>query len=79
MRYGTWDIRSPYRAGPLKTVARELTKCNLDLVAVQEVRSDQRRLYWFLWKWNANGYLGTGFIVHRGICKAVKRVQFISD
>jgi hypothetical protein len=34
----TWYIRSLYRIGSLKTVARELGKCKLDLVGVQEVR-----------------------------------------
>jgi len=34
----TWNVRSLSRAGLLKTVASELEKYNLDLVAVQEVR-----------------------------------------
>jgi exonuclease III len=38
MRFGTWNIRSLYRIGSLKTVARELGKHKVDLVAVQEVR-----------------------------------------
>jgi hypothetical protein len=35
---GMWNVRGLYRAGSLKTVANELTKYNLDPVAVQEVR-----------------------------------------
>jgi exonuclease III len=38
MRYGTWNVRSLHRIGPLKTVAREVGKYKLDLVGVQEVR-----------------------------------------
>jgi hypothetical protein len=38
MRFGTWNVRRFYRAGSLKTVARELGKYKLDLVGVQEVR-----------------------------------------
>jgi hypothetical protein len=38
MRFGTWNIRSLYRAGSLKTVSRELARYNLDLVGVQGVR-----------------------------------------
>jgi hypothetical protein len=34
MRFGTWNVRSHYRAGSLKTVARELGKDKLDLVGV---------------------------------------------
>jgi hypothetical protein len=40
MRFGTWNTKSLYRAGPLLTVAEELPKCKLDLVGVQEVRRD---------------------------------------
>jgi hypothetical protein len=37
MRFGTWNVRSLYRVGLLKTVARELRKLKLDLVDIQEV------------------------------------------
>jgi exonuclease III len=38
MRFGTWNVRSLYRAGSLKTLARELGKYKRDLVDVQQVR-----------------------------------------
>jgi exonuclease III len=38
IRFGTWNVRSLYRAGSLKTVSRELARYKLDLVGVQEVR-----------------------------------------
>jgi exonuclease III len=38
MRFGTWNVTSLYRAGSLKTVARELGKYKLDLMGVKEVR-----------------------------------------
>jgi hypothetical protein len=38
MRFGTSNVRSLYRAGSLKTVARELGKYKLDLVGVLDVR-----------------------------------------
>jgi hypothetical protein len=38
--YGTWNIRSLYRAGSVMTVLRELSKCKLDFVAVQDVKWD---------------------------------------
>jgi hypothetical protein len=38
MRFGKQNVRSLYRAGSLKTVARELGKYKLDLVGLQEVR-----------------------------------------
>jgi hypothetical protein len=41
MRFGTWNVRSMYRAGSLKAVAEEISKYKLDLVGVQEVRWDR--------------------------------------
>ena len=38
---GTWNVRSMYKAGSLTAVARELARYKLDLVGVQEVRSDK--------------------------------------
>jgi exonuclease III len=40
MRFGTWNVRSLYRAGSLKTASKELAKYKLDLVKVQEVRRE---------------------------------------
>jgi exonuclease III len=37
-RFGTWNVRSLYRTGSLKTVVRELGKYKLDFVDVQEIR-----------------------------------------
>jgi hypothetical protein len=52
MRFGTWNVRSLYRSGSLKTVSRELAKCKLDLVGVW-VRWDKdgTESYIPLWKW----------------------------
>jgi hypothetical protein len=38
MRFGMWKVRSVYKAGSLRAVAEEISKYNLDLVGVQEVR-----------------------------------------
>jgi hypothetical protein len=85
MRLGLWNIRRLYRAGSLKTVARELARYKLDLVGVQEVRwegggTEPAGEYTFLYgKENENPELGTGFFVHKRIISAVKRVEFVSD
>jgi len=41
-RCGSWNVRSPFRSGSLTAVARELARCKLDSVGVQEVRWDKR-------------------------------------
>jgi hypothetical protein len=41
MRFGTWNVRSKYRAGSLRVVGGEISKYKLDLVGVQEVRWDR--------------------------------------
>jgi Endonuclease/Exonuclease/phosphatase family. len=38
MRFGTWNVRSRYRAGALDLVTSEIEKYRMDLVGVQEVR-----------------------------------------
>jgi exonuclease III len=85
MRLGTWNIRSLYRIGSLKTVARELGKYNVDLVAVEEVRwekggTERGEDYTFFYgQGNGDHRLGTGFFVHKRILSAVRRVEFIGD
>jgi hypothetical protein len=84
MRFGTWYVRSLYRIGSLKTVARELGKYRLDLVGVQ-VRWVKGGAEWaenytfFDGQGNGDHQLGTGFVVHKRIVSAVRRVKFISD
>jgi hypothetical protein len=43
MRFGTWNVRSLYRAGSLKTVLRELARYKLDLVGVKRPLGRPRR------------------------------------
>jgi hypothetical protein len=40
MRFGTWNVRSMYRAGSLGAVAEEISKHMLNLVKTEEVKWD---------------------------------------
>jgi hypothetical protein len=40
MRFGTWNVRSMYRAGSLRAVAEEISKYKLHLVGVEDVKWD---------------------------------------
>jgi hypothetical protein len=41
MKFGTLNVRSPYRSGSLKAVSGELAKYKFDIVGVEEVRWDK--------------------------------------
>jgi hypothetical protein len=85
MKCETRNVRGLHRAGSLKTVASDVAKCNVDLVAVQEDRwveggsqaADDYTLLAY-GNVNANRHLGTGFFIHNGIISAVKTEEFIS-
>jgi exonuclease III len=70
MRFGTWNVRSLYRAGLLRTVVEEISKFKLDLVGIQEVRWDRGGTKpaggykFFYGRENENHELGTGFFLY---------------
>jgi hypothetical protein len=71
MRFGLWNVRSLYRVDSLMTVSRELSRYELDLVGVQEVRWEgggtkpAGEYTLFYGKRNEYHELGTGFLCIR--------------
>ena len=85
MRFGTWNVTSLHMSGSLARVARELRRCALYLVGLQEVRwktGDTVSVgdyIFFLWKRKRKSSIGNRIFVHHRILSAVKRVDFVSD
>jgi hypothetical protein len=71
--FGSWNVRSLYGAGSMKTAASELAKCDLDVVAPQDVRWDEGGSQpadgytHFYGNGTADLHLGAGSFVHRVI------------
>jgi exonuclease III len=71
MRFGTWNVRSLYWSGSLRTVARELARYKLNIVCVQEVRWDKGGTVregdytFFYGKGSERHQLGTGLLYTR--------------
>ena len=67
-RFGTWNVRSVYRAGSLTAGAMELARYKLDMVGVQEIGWDRGGTVragdynFFNGKGNENHQLGTRFL-----------------
>jgi ACT domain-containing protein len=80
MRFGTWNVRSMYRAGLLRAVAEEISKYKLDLVGVQEVALNQQaNINFSMEKGTRSMNWVQVFFIRKRILSAVKRAEFVSD
>jgi hypothetical protein len=67
MRFGTWNVRSLYRAGLVMAVVRELARYKLDFLGVQVMWDKEGTVKagdysFFYGKENENHQLGKGFL-----------------
>jgi hypothetical protein len=81
MRFGTWNVRSLYRAGTFIAATTELARYKLGFVGVEEVRWDKGGtiravIIIFYGKGKENHKWETGFFVHHRIVSTVNRVEF---
>jgi hypothetical protein len=67
-----------YRQDSLTAAVRELARCKLDRVSVQEIRWDKEDYNFFYGKGDENHQLGTECFVHHRIVSAVKGAEFVS-
>jgi hypothetical protein len=77
------NVRSLYKSGSLTAAAaRELARCKLNLVGVQDIRWEKGRTervgdYMFIYgKAKGNYKLGIEFFAHHRIVSAVRRVCY---
>ena len=78
-RLATWNVRTLYRAGKAINVTRHLSRLNIKIAALQEVRwpdegTAQVEDYTFYWKGASSDNikeLGVGFAIHKSVNTAV--------
>lgn len=81
---GTWNVRSLYETAAAKSLADELARCKIRILALQETRwkgNSTLRVedYTFFNSGGQNHFLGVGFAVHKSLLNSVKEFQPIND
>jgi hypothetical protein len=80
MRFGTWNVRSLYRAGSVNTAAGKLGKYKLLELRWKKGGTERAEDYTFFYgKGNEDRQLGTRFFVHNRIISAVRTAEFVSN
>lgn len=81
---GTWNVRSLYETAAAKSLADVLSRCKIQILALQETRwkgNSTLRVgdYTFFNSDDQKHFLGIGFAVHKSLLNSVKDFQPISD
>ncbi|XP_071652690.1 craniofacial development protein 2-like [Temnothorax longispinosus] len=81
---GTWNVRTLYETAAAKSLVEEITKCGIQILAIQETRwkgnSTMRiRDYDFVHSGDQKHFLGVGFVVHKDLRDNIMEFRPISD
>lgn len=84
LRLVTWNARTLYKTGALKTISEELDRYSIDIAAVQETRlpgEGQSRIgkYIFLYGGSVRGMFGTGFFIKEEIAANIKEFRVVNE
>jgi len=84
LRIGEWNVRSLNKVGRLEDLKREMSKLDLDLVGISEVKWREGKDFWsgqyrVICSGSESGYTGVGVIMKNDIGHMVKSYCQVSD
>lgn len=86
MRFGTWNVRTLYRAGAAEELTRELVEYQMDITAIQEIRwpgegtLEQNGMIIIYGGNTQNKHeLGTGFVIKKELWGNVLNFKAFND
>jgi exonuclease III len=86
LRIGTWNIRTLYKPGSLQYVLKEISRYNVDIMGLQEIKwpgsgnlKSRNMTVFFSGKNNGKHENGIDFIIKTSLSKLVKKFEPIND
>ena len=86
MRFGTWNIRTLYRAGAAEELTQELVEYTMDITAIQEIRwpgegtLEQNGMIIIYGGNTQNKHeLGTGFVIKKELWGNILNFKAVND
>ncbi|XP_024884391.1 uncharacterized protein LOC112462706 [Temnothorax curvispinosus] len=84
LEMGTWNVRTLYETAAAKSLVEEITKCGIQILAIQETRwkgNSTMRIgdYDFFHSGGQKHFLGVGFVVHKDLRDNIMEFRPVSD
>ncbi|XP_022197016.2 craniofacial development protein 2-like [Nilaparvata lugens] len=86
LKLATWNVQTMLRPGKMMEIAEEMTKFDLDIVALQEIRwqsqgriEKQNFTMYYSGPETRTGLFGTGFIINKKLKKHILAFDPVSD